>query len=331
MKAAGLLATGLAAVLATSAVMAQDWGRTPAPDEASLVRGRMIAIGGTYGEASWACVQCHGLTGAGDGSGAFPRLTDQSAWYLFKTLQDYAAGLRPNEAMQAVARLLTREQMRDVAAWYASLEDVPYPAEVPAPKQDMVQLGARIATAGIREQGVPACQGCHGPMGVGQPPLYPYLAGQYAPYTAHQLHLWKQGRRDGDPMNVMELIAKAMTDEQIEAVAVYFASLRPEEVTPVDLGFGDEGATDREAAPGTGRQAPAMGVLQNPEATTDEVVVPGADPAMGDAPEPDFPLGVLRPPLEEGELPPGATGDADLNTMTTTGRPQNAGGGPDDE
>jgi cytochrome c553 len=137
----------------------------------------MTVIGGTYGEANWACVQCRGLTGAGDGSGAFPRLTGQSAWYLFKTLQDYAAGLRPNEAMQAVAGLLTCEQMRDVATWYASLEDVPYPAEVPEPKQDMVQLGAPIATAGIREQGVPACQGCHGPMGVGQPPLYPYLAG----------------------------------------------------------------------------------------------------------------------------------------------------------
>lgn len=284
MKAARLLAAGLAMVLAAGAAMAQNWGRTPAPDEASLVRGRMIAIGGAHGEASWACVQCHGLTGAGDSSGAFPRLTDQSAWYLFKTLQDYAAGLRPNETMQTVARLLTRDQMRDVAAWYASLEDVPYPAAVPEPKQDMVQLGARIATAGIRDQGVPACQGCHGPMGVGQPPLYPYLAGQYAPYAAHQLHLWKQGRRDGDPMNVMELIAKAMTDEQIEAVAVYFASLRPDEVTPVDIGVGNEGAAGRDAAPGTDRQTPAMGVVQDPQATMDTQVVPGADPAIRSLP-----------------------------------------------
>jgi cytochrome c553 len=57
--------------------------------------------------------------------------------------------------------------------------------------------------------------------------IYPSLAGQYAPYTGFQLRLWKEGRRDGDPMNVMELISKAMTDEQIRAVSLCFASIQP--------------------------------------------------------------------------------------------------------
>ena len=42
-----------------------------------------------------------------------------------------------------------------------------------------------------------------------------------------QLILWKNGKRGGDPMNIMESIAKGMSDKQIHAVSIYYASVRP--------------------------------------------------------------------------------------------------------
>lgn len=221
--------------------------------------GRMLAIGGIYGEQRIACVQCHGLDGAGDSSGAFPRLAGQSAWYLYKTLQDYAAGLRPSDIMRPIAQTLTDQQMQDVAAHYASVENAPYAV---SPNYDVqtVQIGGAIAATGVPAQGVPGCNGCHGADGAGAPPIYPSLAGQYEPYTRHQLMLWKQGKRNGDPMNIMELIAKAMTDEQIRAVSRYYASVRPPDAEPgqIQRGAGAQPAVRAEQATREAARASAV-------------------------------------------------------------------------
>lgn len=71
------------------------------------------------------------------------------------------------------------------------------------------------------------------------------------------------GRRDGDAMNIMELIAKSMTEKQIRAVSLYFASVRPPEVTPLDPSF-----VSPEDVPGSRSnriRGPDMGAVQNPE------------------------------------------------------------------
>src|SRR6056297_1434409 len=69
-------------------------------DEAMLEQGRLVAMGGAeQGGAAMACITCHGADGRADGSGAFPRLTGQPAWYLYKQLIDYASGARPNRTM----------------------------------------------------------------------------------------------------------------------------------------------------------------------------------------------------------------------------------------
>jgi cytochrome c553 len=203
--------------------------------------GQMLTIGGIYGEQRIGCVQCHGLDGVGDSSGAFPRLSGQSAWYLYKTLQDYAAGLRPSDIMRPIAQTLTDQQKQDVAAHYASVKNAPY-THKPDYDVQTIQIGGAIAAIGVPAQGVPACNGCHGADGTGAPPLYPSLAGQYEAYTRHQLILWKQGQRSGDPMRIMELIAKAMTDEQIRSVSRYYASVRP---SKADRGQSRQGAAAR--------------------------------------------------------------------------------------
>lgn len=197
--------------------------------KAGINNGRFVATGGIYGNMRIDCVRCHALDGSGNSSGAFPRLANQSGWYLFKTLQDYAAGLRPNDIMAPIAHSLTAQERQDVAAYYSSVTDAPYPAKPDADVQTL-QNGGAIAAVGVPSQGVPACSGCHGPRGAGNGPVYPYLAGQFAPYLQNQLILWKQGKRGGDPMNIMAMIAKAMTEDQIRAVSVYYASVRPSDV-----------------------------------------------------------------------------------------------------
>jgi cytochrome c553 len=151
--------------------------------------------------------------------------------------------------MGPIARTLSDRQMRDLAAYYGALPPAPSPAPTGSVRER--QLGGAIAAAGVPAQGVPACKGCHGPDGAGQPPIYPALAGQYEPYTELQLMLWRQGRRSGDPLAIMERIAKAMTPEQIRAVATYYAG-----VHPAMAGAGRAVAPDVGAAP---RASPANG------------------------------------------------------------------------
>jgi cytochrome c553 len=140
--------------------------------------------------------------------------------------------------------------MRQVAYYYAAA--ISRPADVPVQSDiQKRQAGGAIAAVGIPAQGVPACNGCHGQEGHGAAPIYPALSGQFVTYTRHQLLLWKQGRRDGDPMNIMELIAKAMTDEQIEAVSAYYAAVSPAFGAP-------NGPPDQ-----TGTQSPAAALGQS--------------------------------------------------------------------
>ncbi|MFC4174301.1 c-type cytochrome [Microvirga sp. GCM10011540] len=295
--------------------------------EADPNRGRFITIGGMFADQRIGCVQCHGIDGAGNSSGAFPRLTDQAGWYLYKTLQDYASGLRPSDIMGPIAQTLTLQQMQDVAAYYASIKDAPYPAE-PQVDVQVRQIGGAIAAVGIPSQGVPACDGCHGPNGIGQAPLYPFLGGQFAPYLEHQLLLWKQGRRDGDPMNVMELIAKAMTEEQIRAVSLYYASIRPLDVIPQDVRYAP-GSGTRPDGIGPGAQAADqnmtdVGAVRSPEPGRGPVVVPGVEPAGPPAPTVELPLGLPRRPLSPNALPPYLSPPVDerpRGTTTTTGAP----------
>lgn len=202
-------------------------GAASANAEPDLERGRAVVMGAaTATSPRSACHTCHGMHGAGDSSGAFPRLTGQAAWYLYKQLKDYASGERQNEVMSPIAETLSDQQMEDVAAYYAAQQAS---AEAPQSETDslLLQRGAAISATGLPEQGVAACVNCHGPSGRGLPPSFPYLAGQYAPYVELQFRFWKEGLRENDPLGVMQHIAQQLTEDDIKAVAAYFASMPP--------------------------------------------------------------------------------------------------------
>lgn len=191
---------------------------------ADLEAGRAVVVGGKQSSVT-PCFMCHGLDGVGDSAGAFPRLTDQAAFYMYKQLIDYASGERPNDVMSPIARAMSEAQMADVAFYY-SVVDAPF-APRPVVDPDLLERGRELAEDGLDEAGIEPCNLCHGRNGIGDPPLFPYLAGQYAPYTELQLQLWQEGVRANDPLGVMAEIADALSDEDIRAVALYYEWLRP--------------------------------------------------------------------------------------------------------
>lgn len=66
------------------------------------------------------CQACHGPDGNGIGDPQYPLLAGQHADYLAKTLRDYRSGARNNAIMAGFAGTLSDQDIRDLAAFYAS-------------------------------------------------------------------------------------------------------------------------------------------------------------------------------------------------------------------
>jgi cytochrome c553 len=165
------------------------------------------------------CQACHTADGT-RGAPANPILQGQHADYLFKQLTEFKSGKRKNAVMQGMAAPLSEDDMRHLAAFYASKSAKPGFAKDKA----LVQLGERIYRGGNLSSKVPACAGCHSPTGGGIPAQYPRLAGQHADYTEAQLNAFRSGVRANSPQ--MTAIATKMTEREIKAVSDYIAGLR---------------------------------------------------------------------------------------------------------
>lgn len=204
----------IAATLASGAVFAAD-----PPPPADLTRGQRIA--------AQVCAACHGADGNSIGP-ANPKLAGQIPEYLAKQLANFRPGKdkqaaeRPNNVMAAFAAALSPEDVRNVSAYYATQ----ILRRESAKDKATIELGRKIFRAGIADKGVPACAGCHGPTGAGNPIQYPVLGGQYADYVEAQLKAFRTGERANDPSRMMRMSAARLSDVEIKAVANYIAGLR---------------------------------------------------------------------------------------------------------
>jgi len=204
------IGTAFAAVVAITAVGAQAQ-TTPKADPA---KGQKIA--------AQVCVACHGADG-NSSAPANPHLAGQHAEYTAKQLRDFKANKeRKNPVMLGMATPLSPEDVRDVAAYYATQKPKPGAAK----DKELVALGQKLYRGGNPATGVPACASCHGPNGSGIPAQYPRLAGQFAEYTAAQLRLFRSEERANDPNRMMRGAVARMTDREILAVSEYLAGLR---------------------------------------------------------------------------------------------------------
>jgi cytochrome c553 len=67
------------------------------------------------------CSACHGPDGNTPLSPEYPRLAGQLDDYLEKALRDYKSGKRKNPLMGPQAQNLSKQDMKDLAAYFASL------------------------------------------------------------------------------------------------------------------------------------------------------------------------------------------------------------------
>jgi len=138
-----MLRATVACIGAASVARAQPESaiRQPDPGRGAGIAAQAVAPG------VLACAQCHARNGGGaDGSGSFPRIAGQSAWYLAKQLRDYASGVRLNAVMAPIAKALSSEDIADVTAYYASV-NAPYPP-LARPNPALTKRGEQLAKAG---------------------------------------------------------------------------------------------------------------------------------------------------------------------------------------
>lgn len=165
------------------------------------------------------CGACHTADGS-RGSPANPIIAGQHSDYLVKQLDEFKSGKRKNPVMTGMATPLSTEDMKNVAAFYASKQAKPGFAK----HKDLVLLGEKIYRGGIAAKQVPACAGCHSPTGAGIPAQYPRVGGQHSDYTEAQLNAFRSGARGNSVQ--MTAIAAKLSDKEIKAVSDYMAGLR---------------------------------------------------------------------------------------------------------
>ncbi len=199
------------AAFALTAVPALANEAAPAAFKVDLAKGRQLAA---------TCGACHTQDGS-RGAPVNPILQGQHPEYIVKQLTEFKAGKRKNAVMNGMAAAVaTEDDMKQIAAFYASLQAKPGFAK----NKELVTLGEQIYRGGVLSKQVPACAGCHSPTGAGMPAQYPRVSGQHADYTEAQLLAFRSGARANSAQ--MMAIAAKLNDKEIKAVADYMAGLR---------------------------------------------------------------------------------------------------------
>ena len=166
------------------------------------------------------CAACHGV----DGNSAapnFPKLAGLDAGYIVKQLSEFKAGTRKDPMMSGMAMPLSKKDMENLGAYFASQKRAPGAANL---DDNGRKLAETLYRGGSPKMGIPACMGCHGPAGAGIPVQFPAVGGQHATYTAKQLTDFKAGNRTNDG-GIMGPVAFKMSEAEIKAVSEYMAGL----------------------------------------------------------------------------------------------------------
>lgn len=169
-----------------------------------------------------ACTDCHGQGGAEPDRDKHPVLAAQVAAYTFKQLRDYKDGKRENRRMQEAVERLSNEQLAALAAWYARqpIPVVEVDAEEPV-SEDTLQLVFR----GDKKRLIQPCASCHGSRGEGAIIDVPAIAGQNVKYFVETMKDYARDKRTNDIYSRMRIIAKSLTREEIDQLAIYYARL----------------------------------------------------------------------------------------------------------
>jgi len=183
----------------------------------SVVAAGSVAAGKTK---SAACAACHGVDGNSPAPN-FPKIAGLDAQYIAKQLADFKYGARKDPLMVGMVAGLSRKDMDDLGAYYASKKRS---AGTTSASADSLKKAERLYRGGDSKNGISACMSCHGPAGTGIPPRFPAVSGQHAVYSQKQLLDFKTGTRSNDG-EVMTRIAFRLSEAEIKAVSEYMAGL----------------------------------------------------------------------------------------------------------
>jgi cytochrome c553 len=200
---AGVIAVvAIAGLLPAGAVSAQQQG---------VAAGSNGSPGGGMPAKAAACEACHGANVVQQP--LYPVLAGQTSRYLYLQLRDFQAGRRVDPLMTPFAADLTRDEMRELADFYARRKP---------PRQDF-QPDPEKARIGKLKASETLCTMCHLGGFAGQNEI-PRVAGQNFDYIVKQLLDFKARRRANDGGS-MTSVANTMSEEDIENVAHYLVGL----------------------------------------------------------------------------------------------------------
>ncbi len=195
----------------------------------SISAGKQIFLNGKEGVSP--CQSCHGPNALGIDDQGTPRLAGIGYPYVVKQLQNFADDARINVLMNVMAKGLTDEDRRNVAAYLNTLPPAKELSDLAALKAAGTEIGVPYKGEVLVKFGVlgkvPACQTCHQYNGRGSDPIYPMIGQQKYVYLVNQLKNWRDGSRANDPLGQMRKVAKNLTDEDIVNAATFLSQAPP--------------------------------------------------------------------------------------------------------
>ena len=158
------------------------------------------------------CAACHGPDG-NSVQPQYPVLAGQTARYIYLQIKDFKEGRRSEPQMDAFLKDLSRQDMFDIAAYFAAQK----------PRATAFKPDPARAARGKSKADETLCTMCHLGGFLGQNEI-PRVAGQQYDYVVKQMRDFKTGKRTNDAGN-MASVSKTLSDQDIEDLGHYLAGL----------------------------------------------------------------------------------------------------------
>jgi cytochrome c553 len=224
--AAGLLICAIAVVLALKVFSPHVGGQQTAPaagsgakPTAKVAMATPAAMPSAAAAMPYAqrftalCAACHGANGRLE-TPLTPVLAGQPSLYVITQLFLFREGRRSNEAMTAIAKTLTDDDLRGFSEVIGALPPVPAPPPATPPDPSRMASGHALA-----EQH--KCVFCHG-AGLAGGQQVPRIAGQHEEYLQASLRGFHSGSRPGYTQ-AMTAAVSPIPPEDLDTLAYYAA------------------------------------------------------------------------------------------------------------
>lgn len=162
------------------------------------------------------CNQCHGEDGNSKKPN-IPNLAGQNPVYLLDQIEKFADKRRKNYVMNALSKNFSQDDKENLAIFYANM------------KVNPIKVNVKLAEKG-QPLYIKQCYACHGEKGEGKSD-YARLAGQQPQYVEMTLRGFRDKLKNNSKQvkrsnTTMESISKALSNEDIKALAAYVTQLK---------------------------------------------------------------------------------------------------------